>query len=147
MHFDTITKDLLDKAHDVLGEDLVSIVLFGSRARGTATSGSDFDLLIVARSLPDEKGKRELALDIAEVGFDYGLPVQIILVTSEEAEQAAATGAPLMFEIHDAHRLMYDRGGFFGRLAGRFAEQLRIWRARKIKDRVWEVPGLATVRP
>ena len=147
MRLDTITKDLLGKAHDVLGEDLVSIVLFGSRARGTATSDSDFDLLIVARSLPDEKGKRELALDIAEVGFDHGLPVQIILVTSEEAEQAAATGAPLMFEIHDAHRLMYDRGGFFGRLAGRFAEQLRIWRARKIKDRVWEVPGLATVRP
>ena len=147
MRLDTITKDLLDKAHDVLGEDLVSVVLFGSRARGTATSDSDFDFLIVARSLPDEKGKRELALDIAEVGFDHGLPVQIILVTSEEAEQATATGAPLMFEIYDAYKLVYDKSGFFGHLAGRFAEQLKIWQARKIKDRVWEVPGLATARP
>ncbi len=147
MHPDTITKELLDKAHDVLDGDLVSVVLFGSRARGTATSGSDFDFLIVARSLPDEKGKRELALDIAEVGFDYGLAVQIILVTSEEAEQAAMTGAPLMFEIHDAHKLVYDKGSFFGHLVDRFAEQLRVWQARKIKDRVWEVPGLATARP
>jgi predicted nucleotidyltransferase len=147
MHFETITKDLLDKARDVLDGDLVSIVLFGSRARGTATSSSDFDFLIVAHSLPDGKRRRELALDIAEVGFDYGLPIQIILATSEEAEQAATTGAPLMFEIHDAHRLVYDRGGFFDRLVGRFAEQLRTWQARKIKDRVWEVPGLATARP
>lgn len=147
MHYDTITKDLLDKARDVLDGDLVSVVLFGSRARGTATPGSDFDLLIVARSLPDERGKRKLALDIAEIGFDYGLPIQIILVTLEEAAQAAATGAPLMFEIYDACKLLYDEDGFFGRLVDRFAEQLKTWRARKIKDRVWEVPGLAAVRP
>ena len=99
-----------------------------------------------SRSLPDERQKRELALDIAEVGFDYGLPIQILLVTQDEAERAIATGAPLMFEIYDAHRLMYDRRDFFRHLTRRFASQLRAWRAHKIKEHVWEVPSLATVR-
>jgi hypothetical protein len=143
---DDILGKTIARAQRLLGESLISVVLFGSRARGTATSDSDFDLLIIARSLPDGKERRELALDMAEVGFDYGLPIQIILVTSEEAEQAAATGAPLMFEIYDAHRLLYDKSDFFGRLTVRFAEQLRTWRARKIKDRVWEVPGLAAAK-
>lgn len=146
MHLDTITKDLLDKAHDVLGENLVSIVLFGSRARGTAHPHSDIDLLIVARALPDEEGRDELALDIAEIGFDYGLSFQIILATSEETMLSAKTGAPLMFEIYDAHRIIYDKEGFFGRVIKEFAEQLRRWKARKVKERVWEVPGLAVPR-
>jgi YHS domain-containing protein len=55
----------------------------------------------VARSLPDEEGRDELALDIAEIGFDYGLSFQIILATREETALSAKTGAPLMFEIYD----------------------------------------------
>ena len=143
----SVLQDTMARAHRLLGERLVSVVLYGSRARGDARPDSDFDLLIIADSLPDEKQRRELALDITEVGFDYGLPVQVLLVTPEEAEQAVATGAPLMFEIYDAHRLVYDQEDFFRHLTERFASQLRTWRARKIKERVWEVPGLATVRP
>jgi len=147
MHLDdAITKDLLAKAHDVLGENLVSIVLFGSRARGTAHPHSDIDLLIVARSLPDEEGRDELALNIAEIGFDYGLSLQIILATPEETMLSAKTGAPLMFEIYDAHRIIYDKDGLFGQVLEEFVERLHRWKARKIKDRVWEVPGLAVPR-
>lgn len=35
-----------------LGEDVVSVVLFGSVAREEATPYSDVDLLVVARKLP-----------------------------------------------------------------------------------------------
>jgi len=142
-----VLQDAVAMTHRLLGEQLVSVVLYGSRARGDARPDSDFDLLIIAHSLPEEKQKRELALDIAEVGFDHGLPVQVLLVTPEEAEQAVATGAPLMFEIYDAHRLMYDREDFFRHLTRHFASQLRAWRAYKVKEHVWEVPGLAAVRP
>lgn len=109
---DNILSKTIARAQRLLGQSLISVVLFGSRARGTATPGSDFDLLIIAQSLPDRKQRRDLALDIAEVGFDYGLPIQIILTTQEEAEQAVATGAPLMFEIYDAHRLLFDTEDF-----------------------------------
>lgn len=36
-----------------LGEALISVVLFGARARGEAREGSDRDLLVLARELPD----------------------------------------------------------------------------------------------
>ena len=142
-----ILKETVARARSLFGDDLRSVVLYGSRARGNARPDSDFDLLIIADSLPNERQRREPALDIAEVGFDYGVSIQVLLATPEEAEQAVATGAPLMFEIYDAHRLIYDHEGFFLHLVRRFAGQLQDWRARKLKEHVWEVPGLAAVRP
>jgi predicted nucleotidyltransferase len=141
-----VLEDVLARAHQLLGDTLASVVLFGSRARGSSHPGSDLDLLIVAQSLPDEVGRRKLALDIAEVGFDYGLPIQVVLASTEETEGATNTGAPLMFEIHDAHRVIYDRDNFFRKLIDDFTGLLEIWQVHKIKDRVWEVPGLAAAR-
>ena len=142
----SVLEDVLNRARQLLGDTLASVVLFGSRARGSSHPDSDLDLLSVAQSLPDEEGRDELALDIAEIGFDYGLSLQIILATLEETMLSAKTGAPLMFEIYDAHRIIYDKDGFFSQVIEKFAEQLHRWKARKIKDRVWEVPGLAVPR-
>ena len=41
-----------------LGDDLVAVVLFGSRARGEADKASDWDLLVIARHLPERTFKR-----------------------------------------------------------------------------------------
>lgn len=45
-----------------LGEDLVSVVLFGSRARGEAGPESDWDLLVLARCLPEKTLQRHFHL-------------------------------------------------------------------------------------
>jgi predicted nucleotidyltransferase len=45
-----------------LGDDLLAIVLFGSQARRTATSESDWDLLLIARDLPSRPLARHLRL-------------------------------------------------------------------------------------
>jgi predicted nucleotidyltransferase len=41
-----------------LGDDLVAVVLFGSRARGEADEASDWDLLVIACHLPERTFKR-----------------------------------------------------------------------------------------
>jgi len=43
-----------------LEEQLVSIILFGSRARGDASSDSDWDLLVIARDLLERAFPRRL---------------------------------------------------------------------------------------
>ena len=45
-----ITKEI--KNH--FGSELVSIVLFGSQARGTADEHSDIDLLVIAEGVPSD---------------------------------------------------------------------------------------------
>lgn len=45
-----------------LGGDLVAVVLFGSRARGQADERSDWDLLLVARRLPQGTLDRHIRL-------------------------------------------------------------------------------------
>ena len=45
-----------------LGDKLVAVVLFGSRARGDATEVSDWDLLVIAWDLPSSFFQRHLQL-------------------------------------------------------------------------------------
>lgn len=42
-----------------LGDDLVALVLFGSRARGDARPDSDWDLLLIAENLPRSPWRRQ----------------------------------------------------------------------------------------
>jgi predicted nucleotidyltransferase len=51
---------LTDALHEQLGERLVAIVLFGSRARGEADAESDWDLLVIAEGLPPKVFDRHL---------------------------------------------------------------------------------------
>lgn len=45
-----------------LGDRLISVVLFGSRARGEAREDSDWDLLVLARDLPSRLFQRHRVL-------------------------------------------------------------------------------------
>ena len=45
-----------------LGDRLISVVLFGSRARGEAAEDSDWDLLVLARDLPQRPFQRHRTL-------------------------------------------------------------------------------------
>lgn len=45
-----------------LGDDLLSVVVFGSRARREATAAIDWDLLIIARHLPSGPFQRLLQM-------------------------------------------------------------------------------------
>lgn len=78
------------------GADLVSVVLFGSRARGEAKPESDIDVLVVVRGLPRNRferygGRRDLA---REVSNEFALVVTPILLTPEEAQDGFAVGSP-----------------------------------------------------
>jgi predicted nucleotidyltransferase len=93
------------------GSDLVSVVLFGSRARGEAGPESDIDVLIVARGLPRQRWDRYGGLrDLArEVGEDFGDAVAPILLTPEEAREVK----PYYLGMLSGHVILRDAGGFF----------------------------------
>ena len=45
-----------------LGGNLVAVALFGSQARGEATAGRDWDLLVIAKGMPGQPFERRLLL-------------------------------------------------------------------------------------
>ena len=57
------------------------IILFGSRAHGTASPESDYDLLVLLDELPDRRGTR---LSIRRSLADLGIPVDIVVAATSE---------------------------------------------------------------
>ncbi|HEX9339708.1 MAG TPA: nucleotidyltransferase domain-containing protein [Thermoplasmata archaeon] len=85
---DRIREEILEMARSTLGEGVVSIVLFGSYARGTPGPSSDLDLLVVTED-PKKIGER---LDKLEALFlrRYGLHVDAKVLTPRELRARAS---------------------------------------------------------
>ena len=53
-----VLRPLVESLREALGENLIALVLFGSRARGERRRASDWDIFVLARSLPVSPMKR-----------------------------------------------------------------------------------------
>ena len=115
------------------------MVLFGSQARGGSDRLSDIDLLVVVTGLPLEWRERKKHLRAIKSRLDVDGRLEIFLVDPEEIKSALANASPLMFDIHDAHRLIHDPQAFFAQEMKEFAVNLKSWQARKRAEGVWEV--------
>lgn len=62
-----ILRKFLSILHDRLGEGIISVALFGSVARGTASELSDIDLLIIYRGVPKKRMYDEFTRCIMEL--------------------------------------------------------------------------------
>jgi hypothetical protein len=123
------------------GEQLVAVVVYGSHARGTATPGSDIDLLVVVRGLARDWGSiHRLEDEWARRGRRLGKRFQVLLASPEDVEDSVEWAAPLMLEIYNAHEVVFDRNDFF---RNRIIRMRRLMKERGIRMRkpgVWEVP-------
>jgi len=141
----TILDHLAKQAIERWGRDLVSVVLFGSFARGDAHPHSDVDLLLVVENLPRdwrERSTSELAME--RLGLQWGRPLQVILVEPTEVHFAVDNIMPLLLEIHAGYRCLVDRERFFQNEMGRLKEILVVRGVRRLAEHKWEVPELAT---
>jgi len=122
------------------GARLVSLVLYGSAARGTMRHDSDLDLLVIAEDLPRGRMARirefeavENALRPAlEAARESGVESELSAVIKSPAE--AVAGSPLFLDMVEDARILHDRDGFFASVLGRLRSRLlalgsqRIWR-------------------
>ncbi len=131
-----------------LKDDLVSVVLFGSVARGEASPYSDIDLFIVVNDLPLGRVARLKRVRGAEKRIEPRLEdlrakgifsdVCPILKTSEEASRVR----PLYLDMVEDAVILHDRGGFFAGVLRRLKKRLRELgsvRRRLGRIRYWEL--------
>ena len=141
--YSDILGKLLDVMLRVLGDNLVSLVVFGSVARCEARSDSDIDLLIVVREAPRSRLRRqEMFLEIEryiekdlEDLMEQGFYVDFspIIKTIEEAKRFT----PLYLDMVEDAVILYDRDDFFKQILDSLRSRLRelgaerIWIGRK----------------
>lgn len=132
--------DLLREAFD---QQLVSVVLFGSVARGEARPDSDIDLLVVAADLPDGRFARLRSLEGVDRAFEpelarlraAGLTPRVAPLLKSRVE--AATIVPLYLDLVEDGRLLYDRDGFFRSVLDRLvASMRRLGSERRVRGKV-----------
>lgn len=91
-----------------LGDNLVAVVLFGSRARGDATEASDWDLLILARQLPSSPLQRHFQLTTL-LPVEWRGQASILSRTPTEFESHLSS---LMLDIALDGIVLYDPEGY-----------------------------------
>ncbi len=139
----SIVRKLLDALLDVFGDKLVSVVVYGSVARGEARRGSDLDLLIIIEDLPRSRFERtrmylraeEKIDDLLDKLLDEGYAVSIspIIKTPDEAKHVS----PLYLDMVEDAVIVYDKDGFFKKILLNLKRKLeelgaeRVWIGRK----------------
>ena len=82
------------------------VILFGSRARGSARPDSDFDLVVIKNS--DEPGyRRDASLYLALAGLNA--PVDVIVYTPEEVREWSAVPQAFITTAVREGKVVYER--------------------------------------
>jgi uncharacterized protein len=126
------------------GDRLVSVVLFGSVARGTAGPDSDIDLMLVLKGLSPGRYQRRQVLDHVLNPWEsdpHNARINAHLRTPEEAQQRTV----LYYDFPDEAILLFDRNGFFKNIIKTVAEHIQkqgATRKRWGKHYYWDLkPG------
>lgn len=131
-----VLKPVVEALREGLGDRLIAVVLFGSRARGEADADSDWDLLVVARHLPQKPFQRHLFLKQL-LPPEWRGQVAILARTPEEFE---ASLPALFLDVALDGVILYDSRDYMAkRLAGlrRLIREQGLRRVRMGRDLVW----------
>jgi predicted nucleotidyltransferase len=93
-----------------LGESLISIILFGSRVKGYVGKDSDYDLLIIAKNLPDIKERFSiLEKEESEIRDKYKIKISSLLL---EEEEIFSPVNPLLFGVLSGYKVLLGEESF-----------------------------------
>lgn len=129
--YDRLTQRLLQECESSYGARLVSLVLFGSVARGTMRPDSDIDFLLVAEPLPAgrmarmgefEAVEQRLETDLAQAARN-GIHASLSPVFKTPGE--VQHGSPLFLDMTVEAHILFDRDGFFAAYLRGLSERMK----------------------
>ncbi len=140
----TLLMKLVEVLKERFGDDLVSVVVFGSVARDEARSDSDVDLIIVVKNLPKSRFRRQdLFMEVEEKleplfreleSKGYFIEFSPIMKTPEEAKKITS----LYLDLVEDAILLYDRNNFFRNILERLRKRLNELGAERVRfSKLW----------
>ena len=143
------TKDIMMDAEyftrrcvEEFGENLVSIVLFGSRSRGIATKRSDVDFIIILNRNVEEEIIKNLRLDFL---MKFGKKIDTICLNRNDALDNFEGISPLFATLVLGIRILYDKGGFFEKEFKRLTKRIRETRIKYYEgNKLWDIQKICT---
>lgn len=102
------TNELIADMTDRIARDFdpLRIILFGSHARGDATSDSDIDLLVVLAEAPDQ---RQAAIEIRRALRDLPVSKDIVVTTPDEIARRGDLIGPVLRPALRDGKVLYER--------------------------------------
>jgi predicted nucleotidyltransferase len=104
VELDATLRQIVDRI--VSGFSPVRIILFGSRARGTATGDSDVDLLVVT-DRPGSKRQQAVAIDLALA--DIRIAKDVLVVGVDELDSERDVVGTIAYPAWREGVVLYDR--------------------------------------
>ena len=141
----TVIKRLLDALIRLYGDNLVSLVIYGSVARGNPRVDSDIDMLVVFEELPRPISERirlfERAEDEVQPLLDelmergYAIALSPLIKTRDEARRFS----PIYLDMTEDAVIVYDKDSFFEGVLTRLINRLRELGATRVwvSDKAW----------
>ncbi len=112
-HYEQILNKFKQEIFAKFKDDLISLVLFGSVARGTARKDSDIDILIILKDAPDsyyERLKSVVDIELRLRDIEQMMPVfSSIILSLDEAKQ----NRHIFLDMIDGSIILYDTNNFF----------------------------------
>lgn len=137
--FSRIVAALPEAVRQVYGERLLSLVLFGSVARGTAKPTSDIDLLLVATTLPSGRFDRVSEFEAVEKRLETPLRearlagVHTVLSPLFKTPGEMAEGSFVFLDMPAEGRILHDPSGYVADYFQRLEQRLQAQGARRIE--------------
>lgn len=132
----SILEKLIKTFHSQLGRGLVSIVLFGSRARGEGAGISDWDIFILAKDLPEHPFDRQFFL-MEMVPKEFPFQISILPKTIKEFEKDFPA---IYLDIATDGIILFDRDDYIHKKLQKIKgiiQEAGLKRIKKLNSIIW----------
>jgi predicted nucleotidyltransferase len=100
-------QSFIQRLQDELGQQIVQIILFGSKARGNSAADSDVDVLILAKN-EDRQLQKAISKISSQIDLDYDILLNSLLIAEKRWTQMSKERFSLCRNVERDGVLLYQ---------------------------------------